>query len=120
MPHPSFMLLHVDNPAASAELYTSLLGCPPIEQSPGFALFALESGLKLGLWSRHHVTPSATPPGGAELGFPVGSDEMVTALRHEWAGLGLQILQEPTAMEFGFTFTAADPDGHRLRVFAPT
>ena len=24
------------------------------------------------------------------------------------------------AMDFGFTFTAANPDGHRLRVFAPT
>jgi hypothetical protein len=22
-------------------------------------------------------------------------------------------------MDFGHTFTAADPDGHRLRVFAP-
>ena len=25
----------------------------------------------------------------------------------------------PTAMDFGFTFVALDPDGHRLRVFAP-
>jgi hypothetical protein len=29
------------------------------------------------------------------------------------------ILQPPTAMDFGYTFLAADPDGHRLRVFAP-
>jgi hypothetical protein len=33
--------------------------------------------------------------------------------------LGLRIIQEPVKMDFGFTFTAADPDGHRLRVFAP-
>jgi hypothetical protein len=29
------------------------------------------------------------------------------------------ILQPPTEMDFGRTFTAADPDGHRLRVFKP-
>ena len=34
--------------------------------------------------------------------------------------LGLRIIQEPTKMDFGFTFTAADPDGHRLRVFNPS
>jgi hypothetical protein len=31
----------------------------------------------------------------------------------------LPIAQEPTAAEFGYTFVALDPDGHRLRVFAP-
>jgi hypothetical protein len=25
----------------------------------------------------------------------------------------------PTKMDFGTTFVALDPDGHRLRVFAP-
>ena len=42
----------------------------------------------------------------------------VTLTRDAWAKLGLKILQEPTKMDFGYTFTAADPDGHRLRVFA--
>ncbi len=31
----------------------------------------------------------------------------------------LPIAQPPTAMDFGLTFVALDPDGHRLRVFAP-
>jgi hypothetical protein len=31
----------------------------------------------------------------------------------------LKIAQAPTAMDFGMTFVALDPDGHRLRVFAP-
>jgi hypothetical protein len=31
---------------------------------------------------------------------------------------GLPIAQAPTAMDFGPTFVALDPDGHRLRVFA--
>jgi predicted enzyme related to lactoylglutathione lyase len=29
------------------------------------------------------------------------------------------VAQPPTRMDFGFTFLALDPDGHRLRVFAP-
>jgi len=36
-----------------------------------------------------------------------------------WTKRGLAIAQEPTKMNFGFTFTALDPDGHRLRVYAP-
>ncbi len=40
--------------------------------------------------------------------------------RHlDWSLRGLPILQAPTNMDFGRTFVALDPDGHRLRVFAP-
>jgi len=113
------IITYVADAQASAALYTSILGQKPIEQSPNFAMFALPSGAILGLWNRQEVEPRATLPGGTELGFPVETDEAVTATRNEWAGLGLRILQEPTAMDFGFTCTAADPDGHRLRVFHP-
>jgi predicted enzyme related to lactoylglutathione lyase len=34
-----------------------------------------------------------------------------------WTKLGLEVVQEPTRMDFGFTFVVADPDGHRLRPF---
>ena len=34
-----------------------------------------------------------------------------------WTKLGLAVVQEPTRMDFGFTFVVADPDGHRLRPF---
>jgi predicted enzyme related to lactoylglutathione lyase len=70
-------------------------------------------------WTAAGVQPSATPPGGAELAFAVASDDAVRERHGQWRALGLPILQPPTAMDFGFTFTAADPDGHRLRVFAP-
>jgi predicted enzyme related to lactoylglutathione lyase len=36
-----------------------------------------------------------------------------------WQALGARIAQAPTRMDFGFTAAALDPDGHRLRVFAP-
>ena len=70
MPDPNFILLYVDSPAASAGFYADLLGKPPVESSATFAMFALESGVMLGLWSRRTVAPAATAsPGAGELAF---------------------------------------------------
>lgn len=120
MTSPNFILAYVADAPKSASLYSQLLGASPVEQSPNWAMFAFPNGLALGLWSRDEVEPRATLPGGSEIGFPVDSDAAVHSTRDAWAKLGLKILQEPTKMDFGLTFTAADPDGHRLRVFNPT
>jgi len=118
--NPHFILLYVDSPPASAAFYRELLGRAPVESSPTFALFALESGLMLGLWSKHTVQPAAPNQfGGSELGFRVSDAEAVRAMHREWAARGLPIAQPPTELDFGHTFVALDPDGHRLRVFAP-
>lgn len=120
MPDPSFVILYVDNPPASAAFYQRLLAAPVIEQSPTFAMLPLREGVLLGLWSRHTVEPAAAAAGGgAEVGFTVASDEEVDRTHAAWRKLGLPILQAPTGMDFGRTFVAADPDGHRLRVFHP-
>jgi catechol 2,3-dioxygenase-like lactoylglutathione lyase family enzyme len=117
----NFVLLYVANPGASAAFYADLLGGAPVEASPGFAMFDMPSGIKLGLWARDTVEPKvAAAAGGSELGFPVADDEAVDRTHADWRGRGLKIAQPPTAMEFGRTFVALDPDGHRLRVFAPT
>lgn len=117
-----FVLLYVDNPAASAAFYADLLGRPPVEASPTFAMFKAGDGLMLGLWSRHtvepKVEPAATAPGG-EIAFTVADEAAVRDLHADWSARGLTILQPPTTMDFGHTFVAQDPDGHRLRVFAP-
>lgn len=118
MTHPNFIILYVDQPETSAEFYRRLLDCAPVEASPTFALFVLPSGLKLGLWSRHTVTPTANGVGGSELVFPVASDAAVDAACADWRTRGLTILQPRTTMDFGRTFVALDPDGHRLRVYA--
>jgi len=120
MSAPNFILAYVADAPKSAALYSKLLDAQPVESSPNWAMFAFPNGLALGLWSRDEVEPRATLPGGSEIGFPVDSDEAVTLTRDAWAKLGLKILQEPTKMDFGYTFTAADPDGHRLRVFSPS
>ncbi|CAN7351486.1 VOC family protein [Caballeronia sp. LjRoot31] len=121
MTDPNFIILYVDNPSVSANFYAGLLGKTPVESSPAFAMFILESGLKLGLWSRHTVEPAATAaPGGGELAFPVKDSDSVHSLFADWVRRGLEIIQRPTEMDFGFTFVALDPDGHRLRVFTPS
>ena len=120
MTNPNFILAYVADAPKSAALYEKLLGAKPVESSPNWAMFAFPNGLALGLWARNDVEPKATLPGGTEIGFPVENDATVSLTRDAWAKLGLKILQEPTQMDFGYTFTAADPDGHRLRVFAPT
>ena len=65
MPDPNFVILYVDSPPASAAFYADLLGRPPVESSPTFAMFALESGVMLGLWARHTVQPAPTSPTGS-------------------------------------------------------
>ncbi len=115
----TFILLYVDDPVASAAFYAELLGRPPIESSPTFAMFSMTSGVRLGLWSRHTVEPGATKPGGSEVAFTVADADTVHAIHADWSKRGLRIVQEPTMMDFGHTFVALDRDDHRLRVFAP-
>jgi predicted enzyme related to lactoylglutathione lyase len=120
MPDFNFLLLHVANHAASAALYSGLLGIPILEQKSDIAILPLRDGVMLGLWSLETVEPRSTGESGAsEIAFAVADRAAVEATHEEWKGLGLTILQAPTRMSFGTTFVALDPDGHRLRVFAP-
>jgi len=116
---PTYTILYVADPQASARLYAELLDAQHVESSPTFVLFPLENGRILGLWAKSDTVPAADFHGsGSELAFRVGDDAEVDALHGKWRGAGLRILQAPTRVDFGYTFTAADPDGHRLRVFS--
>ena len=120
MTDPNFIILYVESPAVSAVFYAGLLGKSALEASATFAMFALKSGCMLGLWSKHTVTPAASASkGGAELAFAVADNAAVDNLHASWAQRGLVIALAPVALDFGYTFVALDPDGHRLRVFAP-
>lgn len=119
MNHPNFVILYVDQPEASGRFYADLLGVRPIEASPTFVLFTLDTGLMLGLWSRHTVEPlPGAPAGGGELVFRMESPDAVDARCADWTARGIPLLMPPTTLEFGRSFVARDPDGHRLRVFA--
>jgi catechol 2,3-dioxygenase-like lactoylglutathione lyase family enzyme len=117
---PHFVLLYVDEPQKSADFYARLLDREPLDSAPNFVMFELAPGLRLGLWARRDVDPA--PCGAAdtgELAMAVATNEEVEALCADRKRKGATILQEPTTKDFGLTFLAADPDGHRLRVFCP-
>ncbi len=116
----NLIIFYVDNPTASAKFYADLLEKQPVEASPTFAMFALASGLMLGLWSKQGVEPPATTGGGGELAFSLADDEGVDCRYADCCHRQLAIAQEPIQMDFGYTFVALDPDGHRLRFFAPS
>lgn len=120
MPDFNFLLLHVQDHSASAALYHELLGIPIVDQKPDIAILPLREGVMLGLWSRETVEPeSSGQTGASEIAFAVADAAMVETMHADWQRRGLTIAQAPTLMSFGTTFVALDPDGHRLRVFAP-
>jgi predicted lactoylglutathione lyase len=116
---PYFIILYVEDPAKSEAFYAQLLGRPAIESSPTFVMFAVRDGLMLGLWISTGVKPEATPPGGMEFAITVGSKEQVDSKHSELLAHGVAILQSPVMLDFGYTCVAKDPDGHRIRIFAP-
>jgi catechol 2,3-dioxygenase-like lactoylglutathione lyase family enzyme len=119
MIHPSYLLLYVKSPEDSARFYGALLDVEPVEASATFALFVLNSGLKLGLWARDTVAPApAAPAGGSEIGFSLANDKAVDETFTDWKARGVRMILEPTTLEFGHSFVALDPDGHRMRVYA--
>lgn len=120
MQDPTYVLLYIAKMAASEAFYAELLGKKPVESSPTFSMFVLDNGVKLGLWRRDTVEPqSRVTGGGAELAIQVADAEAVRGTYEDWRRRDLPIAQTPTTMDFGYTFVALDPDGHRLRVFAP-
>jgi catechol 2,3-dioxygenase-like lactoylglutathione lyase family enzyme len=116
----NFVILYVQDPPASADFYSTLLGRPVVERAPTFAMLPLCKGVMLGLWSKHTVEPRAEATGGgAEIAITMASADEVRATHDDWRKRHLNIAQAPVEMEFGTTFVALDPDGHRIRVFAP-
>lgn len=114
-PNLGLVLLFVANPQISGKFYQEILGIKPIEESPTFVMFALKNGVMLGLWSRYTAEPRVEAPAGAlEICFPVDD---VDALYEEWGKKQVTIAQKPTNMDFGRTFVALDPDGHRIRIY---
>lgn len=110
-----FVLLFVANPQQSALFYEEIFNLKPIEKSPTFAMFALKNGVMLGLWSKYTAEPRVeASPGALEICFPA---ENVDALFEEWGKKNVTIAQKPTDMDFGRTFVALDPDGHRIRIY---
>ncbi|EKY3089387.1 VOC family protein [Cronobacter dublinensis] len=113
-------ILYVHNVLKSVEFYADLLGAQPVEKQPTFALFVLDNGFKLGLWSCYTVEPVVNPrapvPAG-EIVFKVQAREEVDHFYALWCmERQATVIQSPVELDFGYTFAVVDPDGHRLRV----
>lgn len=118
---PTYYLLHVADPEASGAFYRELFEAAPVESSPTFVLFVLDGGIKVGLWSRDSVEPATGgAPGALEIGIAMKAPADVDAFHQRWAARGLPVFQPPVDLDFGRSFMLADPDGHRIRVFAVT
>ncbi len=120
MPNPNLVILYVRDVRRSASFWSNLLGHEPMELSDGFAMIPLNESMRLGLWKIEGVAPAtAVLGGGGELCIARPDRAAVDALCADWRGRGIELIQAPIAMEFGYTFTAVDPDGHRIRVLHP-
>ena len=65
MRNVGFILVYVENVAASQAFYASILGRPAIELSNTFAMVPAAPGLMLGLWRRDGVKPAASASASA-------------------------------------------------------
>ena len=119
MTNSNSLLLYVADVPNSVQFYSNLLGRAPVEASPTFALFILPSGLAMGLWGKAGVMPAPTAAGGgSELGLKIDDVTEVDRIHADWQSKGATIALQPTDLDFGRSFVALDPDGHRLRVYA--
>lgn len=116
MLEPSAVVLYVDNLLVSSAFYQDLLEIKPEEDSPTFHSFKLSNGMGLGLKAKHSVETPAQEHLGGELAFTLDNNRAVDELFIEWQGKEIGIAQPPTAVPYGYTFLALDPDGNRLRV----
>ena len=117
---PDFIVLYVCDVAVSTEFYRNLLGRQEDELFADFAMFRLDTGIKLALWAKQEVEPRAdVTGGGAELCFAATDATEVQAMYEDWTKRGLVMAQKPVNTHFGYTFVALDPDQHRLRVYSP-
>ncbi|KAA8999400.1 phenazine biosynthesis protein [Affinibrenneria salicis] len=116
---PNSLILYVQDVAVSARFYADILAREPAESFPDFTLFSLDHDFSLGLQTRDEIFPPAQPQvGGTELCFSKATDEDVDRLYQTWRDKAVTMVTPPVRLEFGYTFVAQDPDGHRLRVCA--
>ena len=117
--NPNSVILYVSNVSKSTEFYKRILGKDPQESFADFSLFLLEGDFMLGLQAKNAIDPKAQDHfGGVELSFSDVDKKTVDDIYRQWHDLGVEIALEPQDLDFGYTFVANDPDGHRLRVCA--
>ncbi|KTD17398.1 VOC family protein [Legionella jordanis] len=113
---PSAIVFYVGNLSQSRQFYQDLLGIPPEESSPAFNMFRLSNGMGIGLKDKQSMQANIGESGGSELAITVDDIRLVDELCSVWQQKGVSIAELPASLPFGYTFTAKDPDGNRIRV----
>lgn len=116
---PNSIIIYVDNVSLSTEFYKKILKSSPLETYEEFSVFSLGADFILGIQAKAGIDPKPQPQfGGFEICMSDVTKSEVDVVYQEWKKLGVAFELEPTNLEFGYTFVAVDPDGHRLRVCA--
>lgn len=116
---PNSIILYVSDVEKSTRFYIRLLNAEPVEQYSEFSVFALSDDMILGLQAKSGIDPAPQPHiGGTEICMSDVSNRVVDEIFRKWSELGVEIIMKPAMLDFGYTFVATDPDGHRLRVCA--
>lgn len=116
---PNSIILYVNDVVKSTEFYSGILESAPVEQYHEFSVFVLSENFILGLQAKSGIDPEPQPQfGGFELCMSDTTNQDVDTVYLKWRELNVKIIMKPTMLDFGYTFVAVDPDGHRLRVCA--
>lgn len=115
----NFIILYVDNVQRSVDFYRPLFEREAVQATDDFAMFVSETGAKFGLWQKAEVVPKVdnVTAGSSEISFMLENLVSLQIQHTKSRELGVHIIQDLTEMDFGTTFTAIDPDGHRLRFY---
>lgn len=120
MKAPNLFILYVDDPVRSGAFYKKILRTEPEIENPEYVSFTLDGEFGLALWAKRKVAPPSQAAGiNAEIAFSAFDRKELDDIYRLWVADGATVIQEPAAMDFGYTFAVADPDGNRLRVFVP-
>lgn len=110
--------LYVSDVARSLAFWRQVLQVEPVLELPTYAMLVTSAGNRLGLWQNSAVLPPVVQPGcQSELTLLLDSREAVDRCYQQWLGWDITLLQPPLPSDYGYTFVASDPDGHRLRVY---
>ncbi|AFI90014.1 phenazine biosynthesis protein [Pectobacterium parmentieri] len=116
---PNSLIIYVEDVSLSTEFYKKILKSDPLETYEEFSVFPLASEFILGIQSKSGIDPKPQAQfGGFEICLSDVTPDAVDTIYQEWKKLGVKFELEPINLEFGYTFVAIDPDGHRLRVCA--
>lgn len=117
--YPNSLILYVSDVDISTEFYRKILKAEPLQRFEDFTVFSLSDQFVLGLQAKDAIDPKAQDQfGGFELCLGDVTKETVDAMYAQFVKDQVSILMAPCTLDFGYTFVALDPDGHRLRVCA--